>query len=59
MASENLVNIGSGNGVLPDAPNHYLIQSWLIISEVFWNSPHGNITENAQDIYVGYEFEND
>ena len=39
-------------------PSHHLNQCWLIISEVLWQSPVGNITGNAQDIYHWYEFEN-
>ena len=35
MATEILVNIGSGNGVLPDGTkSHYVNQCWLIISKV-------------------------
>ena len=30
------------------APNHYLDQSWLIISEVLWHSPESNFTAIAQ-----------
>ena len=33
-------------------------QCWLIIWEVLWHSPEGNLTGNAQDIYPWYEFEN-
>ena len=33
------------------APNHYMNQCWIIISEVLWYSPEGNFTGNAQDIY--------
>ena len=39
------------------ATSHYLNQLWLIIIEVFWYSPKGNFTRNAQDIFPGYEFE--
>ena len=35
---------------LPEAPNHYLNQCKLIISEVSWHSPKGKITVNAVDI---------
>ena len=38
------------------APSHYMNQHWLIISDVLWHSPKGNITGNAQDIYIKYEF---
>ena len=53
--------------LLPDAlvmtgflmtPSHYLNHCGLIISEVFWHSPEGNFTGNAQDVYPWYEFEN-
>ena len=40
------------------APSHYLNQCWEIISEVLMQSHEGNITENDQDIYQWYEFEN-
>ena len=40
------------------APSHYLNQCLLIISEVLWHSPEGNVTINAQDIYPCYELEN-
>ena len=40
------------------APSHYLSQCWLIfITEVFWHSPEGSFTWNAQDTYHWYEFE--
>ena len=39
------------------APSHYPNQYWLTISELFWHSPEGNFTGNAQDIYPWYEFE--
>ena len=29
------------------APSHYLYQCWLIINEVLWYSPEGNITRNT------------
>ena len=37
---------------------HYLDHCWLVISEVFWHVPQWNFTENTQDIYAWYEFEN-
>ena len=36
MATKILVNNSSGNGLLP-APNLYLNQYWLLISEVLWH----------------------
>ena len=32
------------------APSHYLNQNRLSIIEVLWNSPHGNVKNNGQDI---------
>ena len=58
MATENWVNIGSGNGLLPDGTKPLLNQCWLIIGEVLWHSPEGNFTWNAQDIYPWRELEN-
>ena len=59
------VNFGSGNRIFLMAPNHYLNQCWLIISEVLWHcEPEGNFRGSAQDILSmdrwmdGYEFEN-
>ena len=40
------------------APSHYLNQCWLVIGEVLWHSPEGNVTRNAQDNYPWYKFEN-
>ena len=40
------------------APSHYLNHCWLIISKVFWHSPEGNFTRNAQGIYHWYELGN-
>ena len=40
------------------APSHYLNQCWLMMSEIWWHSPEGNFTGNAQDICLWYEFEN-
>ena len=40
------------------APNHYLNQCWLIISEDLWHSLEDNSIGNAQEIYPWYEFEN-
>ena len=39
------------------APSYYMNQHWLIIKEVFWHSPEGNFTENAQENYPRYELE--
>ena len=39
------------------APNHYLNQCWLMISEVLWHSPDSNFTEITSDIYRWNEFE--
>ena len=40
------------------APNCYLNQYWLIITEVLWYSPVGKFTGNAKDIYYWYKFRN-
>ena len=34
------------------APSHYLAQCWLIINEVLWNSPKGNLTGIALSIDI-------
>ena len=39
------------------APSHYLHQCWLIISKALWHSPVGNLTGNAPDICLWYEFD--
>ena len=36
------------------ASNHYMDQCWIMFSEVLWHLPKGNITQNAQDIYLWY-----
>ena len=57
MATKIRVNIGSGNGLLPDG-----IKSspepicWSIMSEVVWYSPEDRFTVNTLDIYAWYEF---
>ena len=57
LASQILVNIGSGNGFLT-APSHCLNQSWLLISEVLWNSSESNFTVNTQGTILYDWFEN-
>ena len=42
MATETFVNVGSGNGLLPDGTTSFLNQCWFIISEVQRQSPEGN-----------------
>ena len=51
MATEIWVNIGSGNGLLPDStkPLH-LNQCWLNICEVQWYSYEGNLMRDASTI---------
>ena len=49
MASYILVSIGSGDGLLPDVTK---------LSEVLQHFSEGNFTENDQDTYLWYEFEN-
>ena len=53
-----LGQIDSGNGLLPDAPNHCLNHCWLIISGALWHLHNGNLTANAYHISSRYEFEN-
>ena len=38
-----------GNSLLSDGTKPLLNQSWLVISEVVWHSPEGNLTGNSQD----------
>ena len=58
-----LVNIGSGNGLLPfgtkplPEPTLTNDQRWLMISGMPWHSPDSNFIENTQDIYRWNEFE--
>ena len=41
------------------APNHYLNQCWILISEVLWHSPSSNfLTASAQATVLHNEFEN-
>ena len=58
MASENLCNIGSGNGLLPAAPSHYLNQCWLTLNEILWHSFEDTIYFNTEDINTQVLFEN-
>ena len=41
------------------ASSHYPNQCCLVMSEVLYNSHEGNFMENAQYIYLWYEFETD
>ena len=55
MTSLNLVYTGSGNGMLSDSTKPLPELMWLIICEVtslMWHLPEGNLTGNAQDIYI-------
>ena len=40
------------------APNHYLNQCWLILSEVLWHSPEINFTASAQATILHNEVDN-
>ena len=40
-------------------PSHYLNQGWLIISEILWYSPAGNVTECPMYLSFDIEIEND
>ena len=52
MASQILVNIGSGNCLVPDGTKpYYLIQCELVINDLLWYSPEGNFTGNDQKHY--------
>ena len=56
MASNNLVNIGSGNGlvqlvqVMACQPSSYLNKYWFVINKDLWYSPECNFMRNAQNI---------
>ena len=39
------------------APSHYLNKCWRITNEVLWHSRKDIFTENAQDSYLWYEFD--
>ena len=57
----NLVNIGSGNGLVPDGTSHYLNQCWFFINEVLsllWHSNEASFTRDASAIDHYNEFEN-
>ena len=41
------INIGSGNGLLPDSIKPLPEPIWLIKTNVLWYSPEGNITGDA------------
>ena len=49
MMTQIWVNIGSGNGLLPDdtkpLPEN---QCWILIGKVMWHSPESNFTASAQ-----------
>ena len=60
MTTENWVNFGSSNGLLP---NHYLKQNWLNINKALWHLPEGTFTEAALDsihykVRESYVYEN-
>ena len=59
MASEILVNIVSGNDLLPEGIKHKLnkkspkkLNKWLTIKKLLWHASHCNAYLNAQDINV-------
>ena len=58
MMTEIWVDIGSGNGLLPDGtkPFKHLNQRWLIINEVLSHSPESSFTTNAQNTILYNEF---
>ena len=41
-----LLDIGLGNGLLPDAPIYYPNQYWLLFNDVWWYSRSGNYSES-------------
>ena len=45
METQNWVNTGSGNGLVPDGTKPFPEQCWLSISEVLWHSPESNFQE--------------
>ena len=55
MASKNLVDIGSGNGLLLDWPTHWPNQLWLTICTVHRQSPRSNLA-GVYDVYSWNEF---
>ena len=58
MAAGSYVNIGAGNGLLPDGTKQLPEQCWLIIIEVQWHSCWGNFTRDASIINHYNLFEN-
>ena len=38
------INIGSGNGLLPEGTKLLINQCWFLIFEVLWHSSEGSIT---------------
>ena len=52
-----LINIDSGNGLVPDGTNYFLNQCWLVI-KVQWHSSHGNFTRDVLAINYKIKLEN-
>ena len=55
MVTKILVNIGSGNNLLPDGTKPSLE---LMFTNHQWHSPQGNFTGYTQESYPWYKFEN-
>ena len=54
MASQNMVNVDSGNGLLPEGTT-LLRETMLTYFQ--WDSPDGSFTQHAQYTYMWFEFE--
>ena len=57
METQNWVNIGSSNHLVPDGTKHYLNQCWLLICEVLWCSATSNFTWVLKQLFLYDEFE--
>ena len=51
-------HIGSGTGLCPTAPNHYLNQCWLVMSRVLLHSAKDNSNGNTHEVITTTHFEN-
>ena len=58
MATIILVNVGSGNGLLPDSTKPLPGPVLNTIIKAQWNSPESHFTASAQDIFLQNYFEN-
>ena len=58
MATQIWVNIGSGNGLVPDGTKPLSEPMLTTINEVLWHSPESNFTASAKVTILYAEFEN-